>query len=97
MLFVDYQVLMQAREDHPEWELHSLCEADEAGYFHQEFMRQPKDVIHRKTMRLFASVDILKNAELFMGTFSSNPGMFMGMRMEAAKCLSVNGSGWRIW
>lgn len=97
VLIDDYEAFQMAQKDFPDWELHSLVEEDETGYYHQEFMRKPKDYIYHKMVRLFASVDILKDSELFMGTFSSNPGMFMGMRMEAEKCLSVDGTKWRIW
>ena len=85
------------QKDFPEWELRTFCEEDESGYYHQEFMKMPKDYIKHKTHRLLASVDILKDAEYFIGTFSSNPGMFMGMRMDAERCLSVDGTPWRIW
>lgn len=97
VLIDDYAALQQARKDFPDWELHSLCEPDEAGYYHQVFMRQPPEFIHRKMLRLFASMEILKDAEYFMGTFSSNPGMFMGMRKEPERCLGVDGSNWCIW
>ncbi len=93
----DYDAFKKAQDDFPEWDLHTLCEEDEAGYFHQEFMKMPKHYIRRKTLRLFASVDILKDAEYFLGTFSSNPGMFLGMRMDPDRCLSVDGGKWTIW
>lgn len=93
----DFQAFEKAKKNFPEWEMYSLCEEDEKGYYHQEFMKRSQEYIRRKTIRLFASMDILKKSEKFMGTFSSNPGMFLGMVMEESRCLSVDGSSWRIW
>lgn len=93
----DYRVIDTIRHEYPEWTLYTLCQEDERGYFHQEFMKRDPEFIRKQTLRLFASTDILRNSELFMGTFTSNPGMYLGMRMERERCLGVGGTKWRVW
>jgi len=93
----DYRIIETIREHYPEWKIYTLCRQEERGYLHQEFMQQDKSVIRRQILRLLASIDILARAEYFIGTFSSNPGMFMGMRMEAERCIDVDNRNWMIW
>ena len=45
---------------------------------------------------LFATMEILNRAELFVGTYSSNMGMFMGMRNPSI-CRGVDFDHWLIW
>jgi len=93
----DYRIIETIREMYPEWKIYTLCRPQEQGYYHQEFMQRDKTLIRQQTLRLLASTDILTRAEYFIGTFSSNPGMFMGMRMEAEQCIDVDGREWLIW
>ena len=74
-----------------------MCAPEERGYFHQKFKKQSKEIIRAQHLRLFASMDILASSELFVGTFSSNPGMYLGMRMERDKTYSVDVPEWVIW
>lgn len=93
----DYTVIERLRKNYPQWTFHTLCEEHERGYFHKEFSKQSRKAKAEKLVRLFASVDILSEAELFIGTFSSNPGMYLGMRMEPHKTFSVDVPEWCIW
>lgn len=93
----DYRMIETIREMYPEWKIYTLCRQEERGYYHQEFMQRDKTWIRQQTLRLLASTDILARAEYFIGTFSSNPGMFMGMRMEPERCIDVDGRSWMIW
>ena len=46
-------------------------------------------------VKMFSSMEILKNSALFVGTFSSNPGMFLGMCMDQA--YGVDYDHWLLW
>ena len=50
----------------------------------------------RNMITLFATMEILNRAELFVGTYSSNMGMFMGMRNPSI-CRGVDFDHWLIW
>lgn len=93
----DYRVIELLERTYPDWTFYTLCAPEERGYFHQKFKKQSKEIIRAQHLRLFASMDILASSELFVGTFSSNPGMYLGMRMERDKTYSVDVPEWVIW
>jgi len=39
----------------------------------------------------------LNKAQIFIGTYSSNPGMYLGMRMPKNKTVGVDFDKWLIW
>ena len=93
----DYSVIERLRQNYSGWEFFTLCGTEERGYFHQQFKKQSLAEKEKQLNNLFASVDIISNAQLFIGTFSSNPGMYLGMRMEASKTFSVDIAEWVVW
>lgn len=92
----DYSIISYIREHYPDYTVYTLCEESEHGYFHGDFIKQEPTYKRRKLMRLFASIDILANAKLFVGTFSSNPGMYLGMRVPSI-VRGVDFNEWVIW
>ena len=42
-------------------------------------------------------MEILRISELFVGTFSSNVGMFLGMCMEKERAYGVDFDEWLLW
>ena len=71
----DYSVIKELRATLPESNIYTFCGEDEEGYVHSAFFGQNKSHVRDSHLRLFASIDILSESELFIGTFSSNPGM----------------------
>lgn len=93
----DYRVFENIKMEYPNWTFYTLCDPDEQGYFHAEFISEDPNKKKEKLIRLFASMDILAKSFSFIGTFSSNPGMFLGMRMPIDKSFGVDFPNWRIW
>lgn len=93
----DYTVVEQLRLQYPGWIFYTLCEPTERGYFHGNFVRQDKPSKYRHHLRLFAEIDIAVASTKFIGTYSSNIGMFMGMRKGAAHCECIDFEQWLIW
>jgi hypothetical protein len=93
----DYKVILELQNEFPTWTFYTLCEKNEHGYYHSEFTQQPKNDIKEAHIKLFASIEILAKADHFIGTYSSNPGMYLGMRMDPEKCHGVDFDKWRIW
>ncbi|WP_455620678.1 hypothetical protein [Parabacteroides sp.] len=93
----DYAIIQALEKNYPDWRFYTLCSQEEHGYYHQKFKKQIKMVIRNQHIKLFASIDILAASDLFIGTFSSNPGMYLGMRMEEGRAYSVDIPEWRIW
>ena len=46
------------------------------------FMEVLNDVIRKNLIEMFASIEVFLHSELFVGTYSSNPGLFVGMLID---------------
>jgi hypothetical protein len=93
----DYTVIEQLQAQYPAWQFYTLCEPTERGYFHYEFLKQSIEFKYRQHLKLFASMDICVASTKFIGTYSSNPGMFMGMRIGEERCYCLDFPHWLIW
>jgi len=93
----DYQIIEEIKTTYKEFEFYTFCDKEERGYFHEEFKKQSKTIIKKSHEKLFASIDLLNNSQLFIGTYSSNPGMFLGMRMPKNSVISIDLEKWQIW
>lgn len=93
----DYTVIEQLRQQYPQWQFHTLCAASERGYFHRDFVKQDKQFKYMQHLKLFANMDICASSTNFIGTYSSNPGMYMGMRIGPERCHCLDFDSWLIW
>ena len=92
----DYTIIEQIKATYPSWNVYTLCHENERGYFHDQFVNQPFESQRLRLIKLFASMEVLNRSLQFIGTFSSNPGMFMGMRNPSI-CTGVDFDHWLIW
>jgi hypothetical protein len=92
----DYSVFERLTKRYPEWRFRTTCSPSERGYFHEEYSMLDAKARAARLIGLFAAMDILAGAELFVGTFSSNPGMNMGMRMPEGRAHGIDYDSWRI-
>lgn len=94
----DFKIFETLERKYPNWNFKTLCDKSEHGYFHDEFIsKSDYKTIQEQHIKLFASMDILSKSELFVGTYSSNPGMYLGMKMDKGKTLGIDFEDWRIW
>lgn len=93
----DYMIMEQLFAQYPDWQFYSLCESTERGYFHNEFVQQTQEFKYRQHLKLFANMDICAGSTTFIGTYSSNPGMYMGMRIGPERCHCLDFDHWLIW
>lgn len=91
----DYDIFRALQTDFPSWKFYTLTQPDEKGYFHQEFLQKTNIERKKDLIKLFSAMEILREADFFVGTFSSNPGMFLGMCMENA--YGVDFDHWLLW
>jgi len=93
----DYTVIEDLRNKYQDWNIYTLCMEEERGFFYEDFQKQNDKYVKRLShLRLFASMDIINNSQCFYGTFTSNPGMYLGMRMPLDKCRGLDTETW-IW
>lgn len=67
------------------------------GIFHAEFQKLNMEDKKENLVKLFASMEVLRNADLFVGTYSSNPGMFLGMCMDENRVYGIDFDKWLLW
>ena len=93
----NYAIVEEARRLYPHLTFETLCTPGETGYIHQDFLKLPATIRHSHLLNLFASIERLAASQHFIGTFSSNPGMYLGMRMPPHQVHSTLGDAWKIW
>ncbi len=93
----DYTIIEMLEKNYPSWKFQTLCDKTERGYFHQDFIKQTKEYKYQQHLKLFASLDICADSKKFIGTYSSNPGMYMGMRVGEKNCKCLDFDSWVIW
>lgn len=77
-----YLELEKVRNEFPQLRFVTLCQPDETGYYHREFIRLPPHEKKESIIRLLVSVDILLHSQAFVGTITSGPSVFL-MKVRA--------------
>jgi hypothetical protein len=91
----DYRVFEQLREDNPEYTFYTTTLPDENGYNQDSFILSSEETIRQNLIEMFASIQIFLNSNLFIGTYSSNPGLFVGMQFDH-KMIGLDYANWLI-
>jgi hypothetical protein len=92
----DYTIINHLRMRFSKWEFFTLCTEDEKGYSHDEFSKKSIEFKDSKLVKLFSAIDILNKSKFFIGTFSSNPGMYLGMRRPRETTIGLDFNSWII-
>lgn len=93
----DFSLIKDLKNFYSDWEYLTLETSSEKGYDHSKFKKLDKHHKYMQLLKLFASLDICTEAENYIGTYSSNIGMFMGMRIGEEKCIGVDYDSWVLW
>jgi hypothetical protein len=93
----DYTLFDELQNKFTNWQFYTLCDVNSRGYFHDQYKNESLEKKRFDHLKLFASVDILSNSEYFIGTWNSNVGMYLGMRMDKKKCYGIDFNEWKIW
>lgn len=93
----DYSVISRLKQNYPQWQIYTFCNDNERGYIHADFQETSKVQKYDLMLKLFSSMDVLRKSNFFIGTFSSNIGMFLGMYMSPSQCHGVDLEEWQIW
>jgi len=92
----DHRCVSELRRRYPTHTFMTLCREEERGYEFGAFRALVPEARRREYVKLLASMEALCNAELAVGTRSSNPGMYLGIRM-GARFVGVDYADWLIW
>jgi hypothetical protein len=91
-----YRVIEELKTNYPEWNFYTLCKETEKGYSHNEFYDSERNEIAEGVIKLLANIEILRRSQFFVGTFSANPSMFLGMIMDREKTSNLD-VPWQFW
>lgn len=92
----DYSVYEYLCSNYREWTFFTLSEKANTGYIQGDFDAKTQNEKLFHYIELFSSIELLAKSELFVGTFTSNIGMYMGMRNPAI-CTAVDQPNWILW
>jgi hypothetical protein len=76
----DYSVIEEISSKHPEYNIYTLCNSSERGYQQNEFQRMEISAKKEHMFELFTTIEIISNSFQFIGTQTSNIGLYMLMR-----------------
>ena len=91
----DYRIFEQLRDNNPEYAFYTSTSPKDQGNNTEVFFTTSEDNIKRNLIEMFSSVEIFIKSELFIGTYSSNPGMFVGMQIDN-KMIGMDYDRWLI-
>lgn len=75
----DYMMIEQLKARCPEYNWYTLSEETDRGYSQQEFERSTPSSKFQALIKLWASVDVMIDSQRFIGTTTSNLGVFMNI------------------
>lgn len=75
-------------------QFYTLVESTEKGYVHSDFIKKSKQEKKAGLIKLFTSIEIICKSEVAIGTYTANPGIFIGMRLPDDKFISIQNSSW---
>lgn len=78
----DYRIFEQLRDDNPDYTFYTSTSPEERGNDTEKLFASSNDIIRSNLIEMFASVEVFLHSELFVGTYSSNPGLFVGMLID---------------
>lgn len=92
----DYKIIEYLKINYKDWSFYTLTFLDERGYVNDDFKSKSIERREKEMVKVFASVEIIRRSEYFIGTYSSNIGMFLGMVMPHEKIVALDSKEWYI-
>lgn len=93
----DYSVYEELCQKYPTWAFYTLTTPQHSGYNQRTFEKYTKAHKYDEMISLFTDIELLASSSLFVGTLSSNIGMYLYWRLPKGKCIGVDYREWRIW
>lgn len=90
----DYKVITELKENYPKWTFYTFTEPNENGYDHKLYQSTTVTAKQASMVKLLASVELLRRANFFVGTYHSNPGKFLGMIKDPGTHAAVDSPVW---
>lgn len=79
------------------YKIYTLTTPDDKGYCQSDFVAANKEYKKQQLYKLFASIELMCRSCHLICSFSSNIGMFCGMRMDEDRIIGIDNARWKIW
>lgn len=89
----DYEVIENLSQ-YKDYSIFSLVNKSEKGYIHGDFLKLSVSEKRYLLIKMFAAIELVCKSNYAVGTFTTNPGLFFGMRMSENKFFSLQKSSW---
>lgn len=88
----DYDIVLRLQHLMPERHFYSFCDPKQHGYDNQKFLDLNSDERENQLIILLSSIEVMRRSSFFIGTYSSNPSLFLSMCLgkEQVKCLDYD-------
>ena len=93
----DQRVISEIIKISPKRPVYHFIFPENNGFDMKTFTAKDKDQQRKEIIQLLAEVQMLIEAQLFVGTFTSNVGMFVGMARDGKEIYGVDSNGWLVW
>lgn len=93
----DYTNVETLRSVRPQWTLYHACDTADRGYDQARYEALSRETKRKDLVDLLVDVEILSRSSFFVGTFTSNVGMFVGLRVSGAKSAGLDSPRWFVW
>jgi hypothetical protein len=93
----DFKYIIELKTQFPHYRFYTYCKPKSQGFdFHDySFLAMAEKRNH--LIELFLDIEVLSQSEFFIGTYSSNVGMYLGMRRNGYNCIATDFPEWQIW
>jgi hypothetical protein len=93
----DQRVIEDIKKLSPKRPVYHFVFPENNGFDMDKFSVLNKQQQKQQIIQLLAEVEMLIEAQLFVGSFTSNVGMFVGMARDGREIYGVDTNGWVVW
>ena len=93
----DYTNVETLRATRPQWTLYHACDPADRGYDQARYEALSREKKRTDLLDLLVDVEILSHSSFFLGTFTSNVGMFVGLRVSSDRSTGLDSPEWFVW
>ena len=93
----NYSIVKELNKNYTDYKVYTFCQENEKGFSEGEYNSLGKEAKKTMTTKLLTDTEVLSKSVVFIGTLSSNVGIFVGMRRNAKLWYGVDANEWRMW
>jgi len=91
----DYGCIETLKRQFPQYNIFTLATPEDRGYNNEAF-KHDTERQRAGCIKMFASMQVIARSDMFVGSMTTNPGMFLGMYMPKDKVAYVDADRWEI-